>query len=45
MDFAGILGWVTTLLNAWGLMPFIQAGVFIIVAVGVFVGIKNALQK
>ena len=45
MGFAEILGWITSILQAWGLMGFIQAAMFIIVAVGVFVGIRNALQK
>jgi hypothetical protein len=45
MGFSEVLGWITSILQAWGLMGFIQAAIFILVAVGVFAGIRNALQK
>ena len=40
-----ILGYITNLLNAWGIMVFLQAGIFIVVTISVLIGIKNALQK
>jgi hypothetical protein len=40
-----ILGYITNLITAWGIMQFVQAGVFIVITISVLIGIKNALQK
>jgi hypothetical protein len=44
-SLAEILGYVTNLMGAWGLMPYVQAGMFITLVAIVIRAVINAMQK
>jgi hypothetical protein len=44
MDVGQILGYVTAIANDWGIMPYIQAGIMILVAFGAFTALRRLLN-
>ena len=44
MSVGQVLGYVTSLMNDWGISSIIQAALLILVTVGTFVAVRRLLQ-